>query len=504
MRLHTTAKSATLLAVLLHKDAIAFTTSPTRCEDGRRQPRPSFRTFSPSHQLSMTKNTDDGDFASNTRSINDNQRRALLAGIGGLAATLGLQPEPANALLGGGATVVDAAEARRIEVFEKVAPSVVFIDTFTERRDVFTTNVMEVPLGTGSGFVWDNDGHIVTNFHVVRDAKFAQVAILTKGGGGINNKPQPRLTSATQNPFETPPTSVDSVLPYTSMRPNSDASRSVYKARVVGVDPSKDIAVLKVDAPKNELFPISVGTSTGIKTGQQALAIGNPFGLDHTLTAGIISGVGREVRSPIGRPISNVIQTDCAINPGNSGGPLLDSSGKLIGMNTAIYSPSGASSGIGFAIPADTVKFIAETLIRDGQVVRPVLGISYLESKQAKALGIQSGVLVLDVPEDSAAYRAGMRGTRRTESGLIELGDILSKVGDTVINTESDLFRALENYKPGDKIDITVNRVSVDPTSTNTGVTLKELKITMPLQSSVDIERKMNLYSAPPRLVPQQ
>ena len=136
---------------------------------------------------------------------------------------------------------------------------------------------------------------------------------------------------------------------------------------MVGVDPSKDIAVLKVDAPKSELFPISVGSSSTLKVGQQALAIGNPFGLDHTLTSGIVSGLGREVRSPIGRPISNVIQSDCAINPGNSGGPLLDSSGRLIGMNTAIYSPSGASSGIGFAIPSDTVKFIVETLIRDGQ-----------------------------------------------------------------------------------------------------------------------------------------
>lgn len=186
-------------------------------------------------------------------------------------------------------------------------------------------------------------------------------------------KEMPRLTTtqdqqqqAAQNPFESPPPTSD-VLPYTSMRPSSEASRSTYKARVVGVDPSKDIAILKVDAPKSELFPIVVGTSAGLRVGQSALAIGNPFGLDHTLTSGIISGLGREVRSPIGRPISNVIQSDCAINPGNSGGPLLDSSGRLIGMNTAIYSPSGSSSGIGFAIPVDTIKFITETLIRDGQ-----------------------------------------------------------------------------------------------------------------------------------------
>ena len=273
----------------------------------------------------------------NNMEASDLKRRKLLAqsgvGLAALASTIGLNLvslEEANASYGG----YDQAETRRIDVFEKVAPSVVFIDTFTERRDVFTTNVMEVPLGTGSGFVWDQEGHIVTNFHVVREAKFAQVAILTKNAKGLsssssnnNNKPLPRLTSTlpqqvqqpaqaqvSQNPFAAP--QATDVLPYTSMRPSGATSRSVYKARVVGVDPSKDIAVLKVDAPKSELFPISVGSSTGIKVGQQALAIGNPFGLDHTLTSGIVSGLGREVRSPIGRPISNVIQSDCAINPG--------------------------------------------------------------------------------------------------------------------------------------------------------------------------------------------
>lgn len=260
----------------------------------------------------------------------DVKRRNLLAqsgaGLAGLVSSLGLNlvsPEEANAMYSSGG--LDSSETRRIEVFEKVSPSVVFIDTFVERKDIFTTNIMEVPLGTGSGFVWDLDGHIVTNFHVVREAKFAQVAILTKSSPGSgsstssnSNKPLPRLASNVEstslNPFEAPPAT--DVLPYTSMRPSGSSSRSVYKARVVGVDPSKDIAVLKVDAPKKELFPIAVGSSTGIKVGQQALAIGNPFGLDHTLTSGIVSGLGREVRSPIGRPISNVIQSDCAINPG--------------------------------------------------------------------------------------------------------------------------------------------------------------------------------------------
>ena len=264
--------------------------------------------------------------ATNDNEAADMKRRKLLAqsgaGLAGLVSCLGLNlvsPEEAKAMY----SSLDSSETRRIDVFEKVAPSVVFIDTFVDRKDVFTTNIMEVPLGTGSGFVWDLDGHIVTNFHVVREAKFAQVAILTKdgpgsGGSSSNNKPLPRLTSSVEsaslNPFEAPP--VSDVIPYTSMRPSGSSSRSVYKARVVGVDPSKDIAVLKVDAPKKELFPIAVGSSSGIKVGQQAMAIGNPFGLDHTLTSGIVSGLGREVRSPIGRPISNVIQSDCAINPG--------------------------------------------------------------------------------------------------------------------------------------------------------------------------------------------
>jgi S1-C subfamily serine protease len=225
--------------------------------------------------------------------------------------------------------------------------------------------------------------------------------------------------------------------------------------------------------------------------------------LDHTLTAGIISGIGREVKSPIGRPITNVIQTDAAINPGNSGGPLLDSSGKCIGMNTAIYSPSGASAGIGFAIPIDTVKFIVETLIRDGRVVRPVLGISYLEYKQARALGINSGVLVLEAPAGSPPALAGLKGTRRTESGLVEIGDIITKVGDKVITVESDLFQALEEYKPGDVVDVTVNRVS----AMNDQLTMSTLILQIPLQASSDIEKSMGVFQYPvpvPVPVPSQ
>jgi S1-C subfamily serine protease len=344
---------------------------------------------------------------------------------------------------------------------------------------------MEMPLGAGSGFVWDDKGHIVTNYHVVRNAQSAQVTILRKA---LPQEPTATTTSRIQGSRSSndslPKTS------YTSMRPGgtTDYKRSTYKARVIGVDPGKDIAVLKVDAPVFDLYPIELGKSDGLRVGQQALAIGNPFGLDHTLTAGIISGTGREVKSPTGRPISNVIQSDAAINPGNSGGPLLDAGGRVIGMNTAIYSPSGASAGIGFAIPIDSVKFIVETLIRDGRVVRPILGITFLESKQAKALGILKGVLVLEVPKTSPAFRAGMKGTRRTDSGLVEIGDIIIRIDNNDISTEADLFQALENCKPGDKVKVTVNRVeAVGPTRTD--LALKEVTLMIELTASSDVAK---------------
>jgi S1-C subfamily serine protease len=368
-------------------------------------------------------------------------------------------------------------EERRIQIFERAAPGVVFIDTFTERRDEFSPNVMEVPLGSGSGFVWDDRGHIVTNYHVVRNAKSAQVAILTRI---LEDEDPSRSSSKKVFGKDTS----DNIKP-TSMRLSKTSvlanyKRSVYKARVIGVDPGKDIAVLKVDAPVYDLYPIEVGSSKAIRVGQMALAIGNPFGLDHTLTAGIISGIGREVTSPIGQPISNVLQTDASINPGNSGGPLIDSSGRLIGMNTAIYSTSGGSAGIGFAIPIDTVKYIVDILIRDGRVIRPVLGISYLQSKQAKALGINRGVLVLDVPKDSPAYKAGMKGTHRTETGLVEIGDIIIKVAETDIENESDLFQALENFKPGDRVKVAVSRQEPNGTSFKA----REVILTVQLKAS--------------------
>ncbi|GAB5033989.1 serine-type peptidase [Nannochloropsis oceanica] len=309
-------------------------------------------------------------------------------------------------------------EAMRIDIFQEATPSVAFINTFVEQRDAFSMNVMDVPAGTGSGFVWNDEGYIVTNYHVIRSAESAQVTLTDR-----------------------------------------DGHQSTYKALLRGFDADKDVAVLRVEAPPTTLRPIPVGSSSALKVGQSAMAIGNPFGLDHTLTVGVISGLGREVRSPSGRPISNVIQTDAAINPGNSGGPLLDSAGRLVGMNTAIYSLSGASAGIGFAIPVDTLKSIVETIIRDGKVVRPLIGITYLDSSQARALGIDKGVLVLDVPKQSPGAIAGMRGTTRNPLGLIQLGDIIVQINGDDINNEADLFKTLEKYRPGDKIKIVVKRV---------------------------------------------
>ena len=207
-------------------------------------------------------------------------------------------------------------ERATIALFAAASPAVVHITTHALERDYFTFNVMETPQGTGTGFLWDEQGHVLTNFHVIRDADTVQVAL---------------------------------------------ADRSSWPAKLIGVAPDKDLAVLKIEAPPDRLKQLPLGTSHDLQVGQHTFAIGNPFGLDHTLTTGVISALGREIESASGRPISDVIQTDAAINPGNSGGPLLDSSGRLIGMTTAIISPSGAYAGIGFAIPVDTIRWVARS-----------------------------------------------------------------------------------------------------------------------------------------------
>ena len=371
--------------------------------------------------------------------------------IAGCSLNLNLE-DPVSAL---SVPVARADEAGTISLFEKATPSVAYITTFVGQLDRFSMNIMEVPQGTGSGFVWDQEGHIVTNYHVIRNANNAKVVLTDKNGK-----------------FET------------------------YNAQVQGIDPDKDVAVLyipevtKIKQRKEVLSPIEVGSSSNLKVGQSTYAIGNPFGLDHTLTTGVISGLGREVKSPSNRPISNVIQTDAAINPGNSGGPLLDSNGRLIGMNTAIFSMSGGSAGIGFAIPVDTLKYEVDTLIRDGKVVRPIIGISYLESARARTLGIDKGVLVLDVPDGSAAQMAGLKGTTRQANGNVEIGDIITAIDNDVINSETDLFKALEKKKVGDVIELKAirQRRVIDDRTDDAPV---EVVVKIPLQARTTVQSPM-------------
>lgn len=305
-----------------------------------------------------------------------------------------------------------AEEKATIDLFRRASPAVVHITTVTVARDFFSLNLLQIPEGTGSGFVWDNAGNIVTNFHVIQNASGAQVTL---------------------------------------------ADQSTWKASRVGVAPDKDLAVLRIDAPASRLHAIPIGSSQDLQVGQKVFAIGNPFGLDQTLTTGVISALGREIESVTRRPIQGVIQSDAAINPGNSGGPLLDSSGRLIGVNTAIYSPSGASAGIGFAIPVDTVNRVVPELIRYGRVIRPGIGVQVAEDQLARRLGL-TGVLVVDVTQGSAAARAGIRSTKRDSFGRVRLGDVIVAIDGKKIESTNDLFLVLEGYKVGDSVNLSLLR----------------------------------------------
>ena len=303
-------------------------------------------------------------------------------------------------------------ERSTINLFRQASPGVVNITAIGVERDLFTLNLYQIPQGTGSGFVWDTNGDIITNFHVIQNADSAQVTL---------------------------------------------ADQSNWKARVVGVAPDKDLAVLRIDAPSNRLRPIPIGTSKDLQVGQSVYAIGNPFGLDQTLTTGVISALNREIESVTRRPIQGVIQSDAAINPGNSGGPLLDSAGRLIGVNTAIYSPSGTSAGIGFAIPVDTVNRIVPELIRSGKIIRPGLGIQIADDQIAQRLGV-TGILVVDVARGSAAAKAGIQPTRRDAEGRLRLGDVITAIDGKKVESPNDLYLLLEKYKIGDAVNISILR----------------------------------------------
>lgn len=303
-------------------------------------------------------------------------------------------------------------ESHTIDLFEKAAPSVCYITTSVVRRDFWTRNVMEIPQGSGSGFVWDRNGHIITNYHVIQGASKAQVTL---------------------------------------------ADRSTWDAELVGSAPEKDLAVLKIKVPNSKMTPIPVGTSEDLRVGQAVYAIGNPFGLDQTLTTGIVSALGREIQTESGFPVRDAIQTDAAINPGNSGGPLLDSSGRLIGVNTAIYSPSGASAGIGFSIPVAVVRWVVPELIKYGKIMRPTIGVELLETSDIKRNQLE-GPLVMDVVKGGPAASAGLRATRRDEYGRIVLGDIIIALNNKRIATKEELILELENYQAGDEVTLTLLR----------------------------------------------
>jgi S1-C subfamily serine protease len=303
-------------------------------------------------------------------------------------------------------------EKSTIELFKAASPSVVHITTL--QVDQFSLNADLVPQGTGSGFLWDTDGHVVTNYHVIQGANYARVTL---------------------------------------------NDNTTYPARLTGADPDHDLAVLKIDA-RVGAAPIPVGTSHDLAVGQKTFAIGNPFGLDQTLTTGIISALGRQIESTSGQKIEGVIQTDAAINPGNSGGPLLDSAGRLIGVNAQIVSPSRSSAGIGFAIPVDTVNEIVPELIRHGRTVRPsIVGAEFVADTLARRrLDVRRGAVVLKVTTGSPAEQAGLRSTRRSASGQIILGDIIVAIDGHEISGVDDLNKELGKHRVGDSVSLTVQR----------------------------------------------
>lgn len=302
-------------------------------------------------------------------------------------------------------------EKTTTELFQSVSPSVVYLTTRSRVATPYSRRAVEVEAGSGSGFMWDDRGHIVTNYHVLQNASSARVVLY---------------------------------------------DQSSYEASLVGGSADHDLAVLRIRAPAAMLRPLPIGESDNLLVGQAVFAIGNPFGLNQTLTTGVVSAKSRTIGGPGTRSIEDVIQIDAAINPGNSGGPLLDSAGRLIGVNTAIYSPSGTSAGVGFSIPVDTVNRVVPQIIATGRYTPPQIGVqinSDLSATVTRRLGVK-GVLILAVTEDGGAAAAGLRGTTVGESNVVQLGDIVQKVGDRPVENMNDLLEALERYEPGESVTI--------------------------------------------------
>lgn len=307
-------------------------------------------------------------------------------------------------------------EQNNIEVYKAAAPGVVYIQSTTTVRDFFGSEARE---GAGSGSVIDNQGNILTNYHVIANAEKLTVSF----GSGRN-----------------------------------------YPARVVGRDPDTDLAVIRLlETPKEPITVVPLGDSDRLVVGQKVLAIGNPFGLDRTLTTGVISGLQRPIRAQNGRQIEGAIQTDASINPGNSGGPLLDSHGRMIGINSQIESPSGASAGVGFAIPVNIAKRIVPQLVRNGSVQRPKLGIFPRDveslSNQVQ-LPVSSGVLIWNVQPGGPAANAGLRGLVRTEDGDVELGDIIVGIAGEKVGNNDELLKILDKHQIGETVNVEIYRGS--------------------------------------------
>jgi S1-C subfamily serine protease len=306
-------------------------------------------------------------------------------------------------------------EQATIELFRQASPSVVYISTRRRVIDYWSRDVLSVPQGTGSGFIWDESGHVVTNYHVIEGASEAEV----------------RLNDG-----------------------------RTYNAGLVGASPMHDLAVLRIDVPFDRPPAVPIGTSSDLQVGQKVFAIGNPFGLDYTLTSGLVSALDRTLSERDGVTIRHLIQTDAAINPGNSGGPLLDSAGRLVGINTAIYSPSGAYAGIGFAVPVDTVNRVVPQLISEGEYRGPSLGIVLDERVNeliASRTGIE-GVVILSVEPGSGADSAGLRGTTMDRSGALLIGDIIKAIDGEAVASVPDIGRELDDRNIGDEVVLTIER----------------------------------------------
>jgi len=304
-------------------------------------------------------------------------------------------------------------EANTTEVFQRASPAVVFVTSSELRRQRFTRNVMEIPRGAGSGFVWDAQaGLVVTNYHVVAGADRLAITL---------------------------------------------ADEQSFQAEVVGLAPERDLAVLRLIDPSTDLTELPLGNSSELSVGRKVMAIGNPFGLDTTLTVGVVSALDREIQSPSNRTIRGVIQTDAAINPGNSGGPLLNSLGQLVGVNTAIYSPSGGSAGIGFAIPVNTVIEVVPQLIAFGKIMRPVLGVELASDRWLRRYRVE-GVPIVRTYRGFPAETAGMVGARRGSRSEIILGDVIIEIDGERVANNDEFLSAMEKHRVGDTIDIVTTR----------------------------------------------